>query len=368
MAGQGDQGPPENKWMVNMLEEFPDFDEVLARLGQGQTLLSRMELYALSGPGRQEAESFRECWPDIPVQDRQQIMHMLAESAEANFEMDFEAYFRCGLTDGDEQVRFHAVEGLWECEEASLVEPLVALLRKDSSVKVRTAAALSLARFALQAELGDLDPAQGAKIQAALLACIHDPQEDTEVSRRAVEALAYLDIKEVRGIIDAAYAHSNPRMRASAVFAMGRSGDLFWSNTVLNELGASEPEMCYEAARAAGEMQIPKAVPSLIGMLRENDRELQEAAIWALGQIGGTEAKRALEWCMETCDEVLQPAIDDALGELALGSEPLVIFAYENLGEQEGDQDADDDRDGWDYLDIDAPTDLGDDDEDDDVY
>ena len=280
-------------------------------------------------------------------------MHALAESAEANFEMDFDDLFRCGLVDGDDEVRFHAIEGLWECEDASLVGPLVAMLRGDASMVVRAAAGLSLGRFALSAELGDLDRDSAKAVERALLDAATDLDEDVEVRRRAIEAVAYLGIKEVRGIIDAAYNHDDPRMRTSAILAMGRSGDAFWENTILLELAAIEPEVRYEAARAAGEMQLAKAVPKLIEFLGDDNREIQEAAVWALGQVGGSAARKALMQFIEICDDELKLAVDDALGELALGSEPLLVLDYDSEPPSELDEE-DLDQDGWDYMDLGA--------------
>ena len=338
-----------------MVEHFPSFDEVVQRFCEDDLHLSRFELYALSGASRAEAASFAERWPMIPMEERRRVMQTLAQGAEANFEMDFDALFSCGLCDEDEEVRFHAIEGLWECEDASLVEPLVALLRDDISVEVRAAAALSLGRFALKAELEELDGDRSEAVKAALLESATNSEEDVAVCRRAIEALSYFGIKEVRGIIDAAYNHDDPRMRTSAIFAMGRSGDIFWANTILMELAAVEPEVRYGAARAAGEMQLAKAVPKLIESLGDDDREIQEAAIWALGQVGGSAARKALMQCMETCDEALKLAVDDALGELALGGEPLLMLDHESespdgLDEEELDQD----QDGWDYIDLGA--------------
>jgi len=65
----------------------------------------------------------------------------------------------------------------------------------------------------------------------------------------------------VREIIEAAYYHEDQRMRTSAVFAMGRSADPYWSDLVINELQSSRPEMRYEAAMASGELELAAATP-----------------------------------------------------------------------------------------------------------
>ena len=117
--------------------------------------------------------------------------------------------------------------------------------------------------------------------------------------------------------------------------------------------------MRYEAARAAGELRIRRAVPTLVNLLDDADREVQEAAIWALGQIGGPQARRVLEGCLQSDDEVLQEAAEDALAELTLGSVPLPLFSYEVQGEEgehsEDDEELEDDEEAedWDEPDYD---------------
>lgn len=328
------------------MNQFDSFDDVIARCCRGEVRLSRLDLYALSGPSRAEAALFAQRWPGLPVQDRRGILRTLVESAEANFELDFNDLYRLILDDPDDEVRLLAVEGLWEDEDPALASRLARMLRDDASDEVRAAAALSLGRYALRAELGDLDPRLVKVVTQALLAAVNDPEELAQVRARAVESIAYLDLDQVRGIIDRAYNEDSRLMQASAIFAMGRSGDGYWADTVLRELESAEPEARFEAAHAAGELQLAAAVPALIGFLDENDRELQEMAVWALGQIGGEQAKDALEAILASDNDPLFEAADEALAELMLGASPLLLFDY--AGEQdEGPEheEADDDDD-----------------------
>src|SRR5258708_13371693 len=104
-------------------------------------------------------------------------------------------------------------------------------------------------------------------------------------------------------------------MRASAIFAMGRSFDHKWEPTVLQELGSDEPQMRYEAARAVGELQLHEALPQLAEMIADDDREIMEMAIWALGEIGGDEARRLLEDVIERADAAGDDSLADPVEE-----------------------------------------------------
>lgn len=272
----------------------------------------------LSDLRRQELTLFCERWQTIGAARRRYVIGTLVEIAEANFTVDFNSIFRLGLADEDAHVRAHAIDGLWEDRSPDLVDTLLDLLSSDPAIIVRAAAAAGLGRFVLMAELEELEEKVGHRIVEGLRSVIEDPNEALEPRRRAVEAISYSGQADVPALIDEAYGHPSEKMRVSAVFSMGRSADAAWGSTVINELSSPNAEMRFEAARSCGELELREAVPTLIRMIADNDREVQQAAISALGKIGGQEARRALCLCCESEDEVIATAGGDALSELEL--------------------------------------------------
>jgi len=246
------------------------------------------------------------------------------------------------MEDDDAQVRTVSIEGLWEDEGVTLIAPLVRLLRQDPAASARAAAASSLGRFVLIAELDELEERYGKLIRAALLETIDDRAELMEVRRRAVESIAYWDEPRVHDIVGAAYQEPDELMRISAVFAMGRSADAAWAKTVAGELQSRNPAMRYEAARACGELEAKQAVPALIRLVSDPDREVQFAAIGALGQIGGQQSRQVLERCVRSTDEAVRLAAEDAMAEMELGQQPLNMLVLDPDAELEDDtEDAD---------------------------
>src|SRR5258708_4921723 len=137
--------------------------------------------------------------------------------------------------------------------------------------------------------------------------------------RRAVVALAALGAfsdHPVADLIARGYRDSSDRMRASAVYAMGRTANDRWLPDVLRELESDDPEMRFEAARSAGSLESPRAVVPLITILDDPDSEVRLAAIGALGEIGGDVARKALEQCARGKDPAMREAANDALGEV----------------------------------------------------
>jgi len=293
-----------------------NFEELLQQIGDAENRLSISSLYGLSGMDRDETLLFQKAWPSMAIERRRQIINLLVEIAEASFEVNFGPVFRFCLDDEDERVRAAAIEGLWEDDDTALINPLITLLQDNPSISVRAEAAKSLGRYVLLGELDKLKARPFALVRKALLETIHSSLEDLEVRRRAIESIAHSSDEGVREIIEAAYYDEDERMRTSAVFAMGRSADPYWSDLVINELESARPEMRYEAAMASGELQLAEAVPFLANLINDPDREVLEAAIWALGQIGGNEARRILYACYEDGDEFLCEAVEEALTNL----------------------------------------------------
>lgn len=290
------------------------FAEVLAALHSGKT--ARRILYGLSNLERSQAEEVWAIWCGLPVATRRKIAQTMVEIAEDDFEVNFDEVFQVVLGDQDPAVRLAAVEGLWEDNDIRLVPTLVRLLQGDPAAEVRAAAATSLGRFMLSGELGKIRPRPHQQAFQALMDACTNKQEDLEVRRRALESLAYSGEETVAELIRAAYSHPDERMRVSAVFAMGRSADNRWATEVMRELHNPSPQIRCEAARACGELELEDAVPILIELIDDVDAEVQEAAIWALGQIGGDEARQALNLCRQSDNEAIRSAARDALREL----------------------------------------------------
>jgi HEAT repeat protein len=255
----------------------------------------------------------------------------LIEFAEDHVDASFAPIYRWLMEDDDPWVRAHAIEGLWEEEDVRLISPLIRHLESDPAADVRAAAALSLGRFLLLGEYDQIDTSAARRVEEALLEAYRTPDQDVSVRRRVLEALANSSLDELPDMILEAYEDDDDIMRVGAVFAMGRSSDPRWNRTVLDELGSSDSGMLFEATRASGELEIEEALPDLLRLLGDEDIEIRDAAVWALGRIGGREARRALKACCASDDEDLVEAAEEALAELDFmaGDDSMPSFFFQ---------------------------------------
>jgi HEAT repeat protein len=294
------------------------FKDILTKLVQDPELHTG-QLYILSKMDQESLKTFQSTWPTVALERRRDIMQELVEICEVNFEVYFDPVFLLGLGDEDEQVRASAINGLWENEKPSLIAPLIHLLRTDQAAIVRATAASALGKYIYLHELEEIDRTQGLLVQNTLLETIHHSDEDIEVRRRAVEAVSFSSADGISEIIEAAYYDENERMQVSAIFAMGRNADKKWRPRAIAELDNPIQEIRFEAARACGELEAKEALPKLVELIEfDPDLEVQEMAIWAIGRIGGPLAREALEICLESDNETLALAAEEALDELNL--------------------------------------------------
>jgi HEAT repeat protein len=319
------------------------FKVVLARLRDISQPMPTASLYHLSDLSAQEQAALEALWPELSTERREAIIQDLQEIGEANFEVSFESVFRLALEDESSDVRAIAIRALWESEDPTLMAPLITFMHHDPDPLVRAAAASALGRYVYLGELEELPAAQTGRVEASLLVVINGGDE-LEVRRRAVEALAFSSRPEVEPLITAAYASDEDQMRISAVFAMGRTADVMWASQVLAELENREPEMRFEAARAAGELELEDAGPELFKLTDDPDQQVREAAIWGLGQVGGEFAREHLNQLLEEAeDEDTQDFIEEALENLDYTDEvqSFALLEYEP-GNDELDLGADD--------------------------
>jgi HEAT repeat protein len=308
----------------------------------------RFPVHWLSDLGRLQVREFLGVWRKLPAATRRDLLGRMEEEARANFELDFTAVAHVTLDDADGGVRVHAIRTLWECEDPKLIDRFLQLMEKDSDSAVRSAAASALGAFVERMELEKIPASIGGRI-VERLKVVAGGKDDLEVRRRAVESIGFSSEPGVHEILAKAYRHHEESMKASSLFAMGRSADSHWSGTILKELGSRSPALRAEAARAAGALGLRSAVPLLIELLEDPDGNVRWNTIDSLGEIGGESARQALEELQGEAEsdewDRIEEALENAEFQDSISDLPLLTLDDEDEEDEESDEDDEEDED-----------------------
>lgn len=233
------------------------------------------------------------------------------------------------LQDPDAEVRAEAIACLWNDPDVRWIKVLMRLATDDPHVDVRAHAVSVLGRYVYEGEQARLDdwmnrwedeitPEDYRRVTDFLFRIAHDPDEPLTVRRYAIEALAFRgDDPAVADLIEWAYHHPDRRMKVSALFAMARHGHERWDKYILAELHSHDPQIQYEAVRAAGELGITEATETLIALATRKGvrKPLRLLAIYALGETGDPRAYPVLEKLARARDRDVRDVARDALEE-----------------------------------------------------
>jgi hypothetical protein len=284
------------------------FQAVLDALVDIERPFPPVYLHRFSDISPTDLNDLKTLWRQIPLVRRRSLMEDLEGLAEADTIVSFEDFARYALEDDDPMVRILAIRLLWEVEDRHLAPIFIQMMETDPDHQVRAAAANALGQFVYLGELEEIPEPVFRQIEDSLLKVISGDDAPT-VRRNALESMGYSSRPEVPALIEEAYQRGNIEWLASSLYAMGRSADDRWSVEVIRMLDHDLSPIREEAARAAGELELQDAREDLLRMAREDEEEVQVAAIWSLSQIGGDQVR-------ETLDELLEAAEDDEQAEI----------------------------------------------------
>lgn len=322
-----------------------------------------------------DIKEFLPIWNETNVTRKISLLEDLEEITEKDTLVCFDEVAKSVINDLDPRVRVLAMRLLWESEDSKLVPILIELMLEDVDEGVRSTAASLLGHFVYLGELDEIPDAVKISAVKSLLDVVLS-EEVSQVRMRALESLGYSSHPKVPALIKAAYDSKENLWVACALCAMGRSADDQWSEFVQDKLDSNDSDIKFEAARAAGELEIPTALDQLFTIVEEEDfdSEIRLAAIWSLSQIGGREVKEKLQELLKESDseeevEWLEKALENL--EISSSSDSLNFFNFKPQGSVDEDDDLDglddlDEDDGFEDVDFDSLEEDGDDDSDDD--
>lgn len=297
----------------------PSFTQTLALIMQlepGQ-MIPPTVVHGLNELMPAQVIDFYPVWESLAPDIKRDLMSALIEAGETDFAADYALLGVMALDDRDATVRRLAIELCVHMTDKRHAETLLDMAKHDEDEDVRAGAIRALGTFVMEGEFGKIDAALYDTVVDYLLHVVADAKRGALIRSRAIESLGYSSHPRVAEHISRAYDSGEPVLKTAAIFAMGVSSDNRWRDHILYELAHGTTENRFEAARAAGELELAEAVRLLSEIALSEDRQLAGAAIWSLGEIGGKEAVRVLETLAERAssdeDDDLLDMIEDAL-------------------------------------------------------
>mgnify|MGYP001113164681 CR=1 FL=1 len=335
---------------MSSIDQDPfEFKAIKAALLNNEAPFPAAMIYYFSDIPAEDLDLLAGVWPEVWVERRRGLLEDMENLAEGDTLLYFDPVAIMCLKDEDPVARATAIRLLWQSQEEDLVPLFLKLLKEDPEAIVRAAAATALGLFVY---LGELEEIKASTYQVVLenLIQAHLDSRDTLVRRRALEALGYAGHPEVPDFIRRAYDTNDEDWLQSALFAMGRSCDNRWTDSVLLMFDHPDNVVRYEAIRAAGELEIKAARELIFDLLEEgiDDDDIYFAAIWSLSKIGGEGVRDLIENAIEETEDLVEiQFLEEALENLDF-TEQINTFDMLYIDEDDPDGWFDDDEDDFD--------------------
>jgi hypothetical protein len=275
-----------------------------------------------------------ETWPQIAPIRRQRLLEDLESLADSNYLVNFDEIFKLGLRDTVPHCRMISIRGLWENEEPAIGEEFVRLLTSDPDKDVRAQAANGLGKYIYLGEMEEIQESLYEKIKSLLIETVSGSHPEA-IRRRALEAAGFATDKRVSALIEEAYSKNKEDWLLSALVAMGRSANSQWVPQIIENLPHESSHIRLEAAQAAGLLAAQETVPHLLQLIDDPEKDVRQAAIWSLSEIGGMDARAALEELLKISkDEEEIDFLEEALDNLDV-TDAVIEFDFLNLSEED---------------------------------
>jgi len=246
-----------------------------------------------------------------------------------------------------ESRRMAAIEqaGDTQAWDDELAKALLAIVEsREESDALRARAAIALGPLLEDTDMEGFDEddpfsepeiteATFQQIQETLRRVYADESDSKEVRRRSLEGSVRSVQEWHADAVRAAAASSDPEWRLTAVFAMRYVPG--FDAQILAALESTDPEVHFEAVRAAGERELTAAWPHIQGLLNERtERDLLLAAIEAAAYVNPQEAVLPLAELSQSQDAEIAEAAEEAMS----------LIEAMDLGEYDEDLEDDDDE------------------------
>ncbi len=252
----------------------------------------------------------------------------VVEEDEERFFHDYSEELNILIHDPDNEIKAKAILCLWDYPTTHFLNFLLDAAHDDLGKQVRENSIIVLGRFIFEGSMEgydlelnnpiateDITIDDYNKVKNTLLNIYKDNKRTVDDRRLALEALSFSSEDEIEELIKDAYNNKDKSFKQSAIFSMGRNGNIRWNDIILIELKNTDTDLQREAIKAAGEGKVDKAGPELLKLTYSDDPDIVKLSAWSLGQTGWEDAFNRLYELSESKDHEIQVIADEAIEE-----------------------------------------------------
>jgi len=297
-----------------------NFDNVLVMVREHPGSVFEKHARMLSDLSRERSERLRKVLAEMADGPRSAFYRAMDESSLNSFEYNFAPIANIGIDDPEGDIRAASIHVLGFEDDRETGERILDAAQNDPDLRARIAAIEILGQYMFESAVENRIPVNKQRLQKVLADLIEN--RDEMVRRAAVVSYAVSEDERVKEIVSGYLAGNDREELIAGLTAVRHALGEDWDESVLELIRHDDEDVCREAIRAAGALQLREALPALYEIISRFDRippELLIVTAEAVAEIGDEGSLDVLETLGEAVvdmDEEITDAVDDCIDTL----------------------------------------------------
>ena len=297
-----------------------NFDNVLVMVREHPGSVFEKHARMLSDLSRERSERLRKVLAEMEDGPRSAFYRAMDESSLNSYEYNFAPIANIGIDDPEGDIRAASIHVLGFEDDRETGERILDAAQNDPDLRARIAAIEILGQYMFESAVENRIPVNKQRLQKVLADLIEN--RDEMVRRAAVVSYAVSEDERVKEIVSGYLAGNDREELIAGLTAVRHALGEDWDESVLELIRHDDEDVCREAIRAAGALQLREALPALYEIISRFDRippELLIVTAEAVAEIGDESSLDVLETLGEAVvdmDEKITDAVDDCIDTL----------------------------------------------------
>ena len=312
-----------------------NFDNVLVMVREHPGSVFEKHARMLSDLSRERSERLRKVLAEMADGPRSAFYRAMDESSLNSYEYNFAPIANIGIDDPEGDIRAASIHVLGFEDDRETGERILDAAQNDPDLRARIAAIEILGQYMFESAVENRIPVNKQRLQKVLADLIEN--RDEMVRRAAVVSYAVSEDERVKEIVSGYLAGNDREELIAGLTAVRHALGEDWDESVLELIRHDDEDVCREAIRAAGALQLREALPALYEIISRFDRNPPELlivtaeAVAEIGDEGSLDVLETLGEAVVDMDEEITDAVDDCIDTLNMSYHMGLDFEDSNV-------------------------------------